>query len=330
MSFTRRAFVASSLAASLLVGTGSLNAQELTSISFRLDWSLYGSHAPFYLALQEGYYEEAGLDVAIGEGQGSATVSQLIAQGNDQLGFVDFGTMARGVEQGMPVKAVARVLSNVMCVISHEDAPINNPNELSGKIVAFGPAESTGLVFPGLLAYAKVEPATVSVINPATGAKNALFLQRRADAIPANVNVQIAQLEASGAKVHYFLMSDYGIKQMNNGIVANTDFMAKNPEAVAGFIAATAKAFEVAKANPDAAIDALIKTLPEQERNRAVLKRQLELTLPMLTTEATKDKPFGYMAAEDWDETQNVLIEYVGMPRAVPLDEFYTNEFIGK
>lgn len=329
MSITRRAFCASAVAAGLMGGAGKAYSQDLIPISFRLDWSLYGSHAPFYLAVKEGLYEEAGLSVTVGEGQGSATVAQLIAQGNDQLGFVDFGTMVRGVEQGMPIKAVARVLANVMCVISHGDAPVNNPKELAGKIVAFGPAESTGLVFPGLLAYSDVDPASVSIINPATGAKNSLFLQRRADAIPANVNVQIAQLEAAGAEVHYFLMSDYGIQQMNNGIVGNSDFIAKNPEAVKGFIAATAKAFEMARENPEAAVDALIESVAGQARNKDVLLRQLDLTFPLLGTEATQGKPFGWMAESDWEQTQDVLIRYMGMAEALPVEKFYTNDFIG-
>src|SRR5690606_7143051 len=198
-----------------------------------------------------------------------------------------------------------------------------------GKIVAFGPAESTGLVFPGLLAYSDVDPASVSIINPATGAKNSLFLQRRADAIPANVNVQIAQLEAAGAEVHYFLMSDYGIQQMNNGIVGNSDFIAKNPEAVKGFIAATAKAFEMARENPEAAVDALIESVAGQARNKDVLLRQLDLTFPLLGTEATQGKPFGWMAESDWEQTQDVLIRYMGMAKALPVDKFYTNDFIG-
>src|SRR5690606_4350781 len=192
-------------------------------------------------------------------------------------------TMVRGVEQGMPIKAVARVLSYVMCVISPDDAPVNNPKVLAGKIVAFGPAQSTGLVFPGRLAASVVDPDFISIINSATGAKNSLFLQHRADAIPANVNVQIAQLEAAGAKVHYFLMSDYGIQQMNNGIVGNSDFIAKNPEAVKGFIAATAKAFEMAQQDPEAAVDALIESMAGQARNKDGLLRHLELTLPLLT-----------------------------------------------
>ncbi|QOG07277.1 ABC transporter substrate-binding protein [Aureimonas sp. OT7] len=329
MSVTRRAFFASTVAMALLSAMGAASSQELTPISFRLDWSIYGTHAPFYLALKEGLYEEAELDVTIGEGQGSATVLQLVAQGNDPIGFIDFGTAARGIEQGMPVKAVARVVSNVMCVISHAESPIKSPADLAGKIVAYGAAESTGLVFPALLASQDVDPTSVSVINPATGAKNALFLQGRADAIPANVNVQIAQLEAAGAEIDYFMMSDYGIEQMNNGLVANESFLAEHPDAMSAFIAVTGEAFKRAEADPEAAVDALIEALPEQARNRNELLRQLELTLPQLTTEATQDKPFGWMEAADWDNTQSVLVDYLGMPNAIPVEEFYTNEFIG-
>lgn len=328
---TRRFMMGAAIAFGLLGGNaGALQAQETTPISFRLDWSIYGSHAPFYLALQEGLYKEAGLDVTIGEGQGSATVVQLIAQGADPIGFVDFGTMAQGVEKGMPVIAVARVLSNVMCVISPKDAPINSPAELAGKVVAYGPAESTGLVFPALLASENVDPDSISVINPATAAKNTLLLQGRADAIPANYNVQVAQLEAAGMPVHYFPMSDYGIEQMNNGLVANTDFLADNPEAVVAFVAATAKGFEMAQADPEAAVDALIAALPEQDRNRDILLHQLKLTFPSLTTEATEGKPFGWMEASDWEATQDVMFKYVGLPRELPVETFYTNEFVGE
>jgi NitT/TauT family transport system substrate-binding protein len=99
---------------------------------------------------------------------------------------------------------------------------------------------------------------------------------------------------------------------------------------VKGFITATAKAFEMAKQNPQEAIDALIEAMPEQGRNRDVLQRQLDLTFPLLGTEATEGKPFGWMATSDWEETQNMLIQYAGLPRAVPVEDFYTNDFVGK
>jgi NitT/TauT family transport system substrate-binding protein len=59
------------------------------------------------------------------------------------------------------------------------------------------------------------------------------------------------------------------------------------------------------------------------------LLRQLELTLPLLTTEATEGKPFGWMAASDWEKTQDIMVKYTGMPRAIPVEQFYTNDFVG-
>ena len=40
---------------------------ELVDVSFRLNYTADGLHAPFYYALEKGYYEEAGLNVTIGE-----------------------------------------------------------------------------------------------------------------------------------------------------------------------------------------------------------------------------------------------------------------------
>jgi NitT/TauT family transport system substrate-binding protein len=109
------------------------SSKAASPVSFRLDWSIYGSHAPFFLALEEGMFEKAGLDVSIGEGQGSATVAKIVGQGNDQMGYVDFTSMIRVAEQGIPLVAIQRVISNVMCIISSAEDPIRSPKELEGK-----------------------------------------------------------------------------------------------------------------------------------------------------------------------------------------------------
>ena len=43
---------------------------ELTEVNFLLNWTIVGDHAPYYVALENGWYEEAGLDVNIILGQG--------------------------------------------------------------------------------------------------------------------------------------------------------------------------------------------------------------------------------------------------------------------
>jgi len=255
-------------------------------------------------------------------------VAKLVAQGNDQMGFVDFTSMIRGVEQGMPLVAVMRVVSNAMCIVSHADAPIKSPKELEGKVIAYAPGESTAQMFPALAASGQADAARINVISPAVGAKNALFLQKRADAFTANTNVQIAQVEALGAKTHYFRYSDFGVNLMNNGVVANADFARQNPDVVRRFLRATREAFEMAEKDPEGAIDALVRQRPQEARNRDTLLRQLQLSPELYATAHTQGKPFGYMAREDWDETQGLLVKYGGLPKAVPVERLYTNDYL--
>ena len=55
---------------------------KLEKFPFRLNWTLYGEHAPFFVARDKGFYAAEGLDVEIQEGSGSTTVAQLVASLN--------------------------------------------------------------------------------------------------------------------------------------------------------------------------------------------------------------------------------------------------------
>src|SRR5690242_19546406 len=96
-------------AAAAAFATGA-SAQSLEKFPFRLNWTLYGEHAPFFVALDKGFYKDEGLDVEIMEGSGSTTVAQLVANGTNPVAYVDAATMMRGVTAGMPIKAVGVTL----------------------------------------------------------------------------------------------------------------------------------------------------------------------------------------------------------------------------
>src|SRR6266404_6826939 len=83
-------------------------AQE--KFQFRLNWTLYGEHAPFFVARDKGFYKEEGLEVEILEGSGSTTVAQLVSNMTNPVAYVDAATMMRGVGAGMPIKAVGVTL----------------------------------------------------------------------------------------------------------------------------------------------------------------------------------------------------------------------------
>ena len=74
-------------------------------LEFRLNWTLYGEHAPFFLGVDKGFYLDEGLDVSIVEGSGSSTTVKLIGNGTNNIGYADSATMMRGVTAGVPESA---------------------------------------------------------------------------------------------------------------------------------------------------------------------------------------------------------------------------------
>ena len=83
--------------------------EALIPVSFRLNYTAAGLHAPFYYALEKGYYEEVGLDVTIGEGTGSGTTAKLVGTGGDDLGLVDSASVASAVANDIPIKIVCPI-----------------------------------------------------------------------------------------------------------------------------------------------------------------------------------------------------------------------------
>lgn len=315
-------------ALSLMLAASAAGAQE--KLSLRLDYSIYGTHAPLYYGVDKGLYKAEGIDLRIGEGSGSSNTAKLVAQNIDPIGFMDYGTMLKGVAAGMPLKAIFAVHQrSPMVIISHADAPVRSPKELEGKVLGMSASESTAQMFPVLAALNGVDQKKINVIAPAVGTKTALFLQRRADAITGVTYFHIPPLEAQGAKVHYFSYADFGVNALEGGLAANTQWLAANPETARRFVRATRKAYEAAQADPAASVDALVRQRPEQARNRELLLRQLQLSLQASGTPNTKGLPFGVSSEKDWQAMVDQFVQSNQIERPIPIGTLYTNDYNG-
>src|SRR5260370_250251 len=69
--------------------TASAQEQKLTDITFALDFIILGRHAPFFAALENGYYKEEGLNVKFIPTKGTSDTIQNVESGVSQLGFID-------------------------------------------------------------------------------------------------------------------------------------------------------------------------------------------------------------------------------------------------
>src|SRR5574341_1479504 len=144
------------LAAGLLPpGAPAAAAQKVT---FSTDFGFNGRHAYYFVALDKGFYRDAGLDVEIVRGTGSADVIRTVAAGRVQLGFADTGTLVIArTNQNLMAKVVAIVYNRPPhAIYCHEDAGVRGPKDLEGETSADTAGSANSVSFAGLARAAGV------------------------------------------------------------------------------------------------------------------------------------------------------------------------------
>ena len=77
-----------------------------TSIKFALDWKFEGPSAPFFTALERGYYSASGLDVTIDSGKGSLDAIPKVASGTYPIGIADINSLIKFKDKNPNAKVI--------------------------------------------------------------------------------------------------------------------------------------------------------------------------------------------------------------------------------
>ena len=103
-------FLMAALISTAVLFSGVVSAQD--KVQFRLNWILYGFHTPFYLGLERGFYKAEGIDLTIGEGQGSGRAVQTVGAKGDTFGLSDGGSVIGGASKGAPIRSVMAITNS--------------------------------------------------------------------------------------------------------------------------------------------------------------------------------------------------------------------------
>ena len=302
-------------------------AGELRKVSLRLDTSFLPKHGIFFVAGDKGFYREAGLDVTVVPGTGSMGTVQTVAAGRDTFGFADAGTMILGRAQGAMVRDIGMIhAKSPFSVITLKKYNIKTPKELEGKSIASEPGGSSFIMLPIFFKLAGIDGSKVKVIPTDPTSKVPGLLAGRFEAVGSYLVSDPPVIVANGEEPVVFPYSDYGFKMYSNGLIATDDLIAKDPDLVRRFVQATFKGIKYANDHQDEAAAILVKNVPEISLQAA--KIGIQLASSILWTDEAKANGIGYMTKEMWELTQKNMMDFMGLKKAFPVEELYTNQFL--
>lgn len=326
---SRRRFLQySALAGAALTPLRARAATPLKQINMTLDWVYQGPNVGFMVAQDQGFYRDAGLDVAITSGKGSGSTAQLIASKAAQFGFSDGYVVANGVAKGMGIKTIGSVFRrNPAAVIVLADSGIKTPKDLEGKTIAMTAGSGQFQQWPAFCKGAGVDINKIQLVNIDPAGVGPALVNNKVEAIGGYAQGYVPAIEIRAKKeVRIFWYADYGVTVVSNGIIVHDDTLKGDPELVRAFVAPTLKGFLYGRQHPDAAVASVIKNLTTADPT--IVRRELELSWKTWVTPSTKGKPLGWEAEADWASTIAVLHQYGGVTSTIQTSQVYTNEFV--
>jgi NitT/TauT family transport system substrate-binding protein len=309
----------SSSSASKVAG-GSGSGKSLTPVTFRTGFGFGPWDAGYAVALHNGYYKAAGLDVKILPGLGSSSNVQVIAHQQATFSNVGGSIDAIAVSKGAPVKAVATFFelggNGVATVPSIKSVSQMQGHTFVGEAFDFGT-----LLFP--VFQQAVGLHGIPVVSVASSAIPTVLERGRAQMMTAAGWAEVPELQADGVKFNFFPYANYGLNLIGPAITVNTSTLKQNPAMVKAFVDATAKGFQFVYSNP-----AQAATITHEVWPTTLMKYDVAVTRALQAyaqSAATKSKNLGWMAPSDWQHTVNVLVKLKQVPPTLNPTTVYTN-----
>jgi NitT/TauT family transport system substrate-binding protein len=328
MNIMKRMGLAGLIGALVLAGCGGIAtpaSKALTKIRLPMGYVANVQYAPFYIAVDKGYFKDAGLELEF-DYRFETDGLKLVGANELPLAVVSGEQVPLARAQGLPVVYVMQWWKKYpVAVVSLADEHIQSMADLVGKSVGlpvyFGASYVgwRGLLYKAGMAESDIQTQDIGYTQVAA------LQQGRVDAAVIYLNNEPVQLRAAGLEINVIRVSD-ALSMVSNGIVTNEITLKNKPELVRGFVRALLRGVADAIADPDLAFTTstkFVEGLGSDPKNDDIQRQVL--------AESIKLWQGGTPGRSDpaaWDTTQDVLVSMGLIKEKFDNAQLFTNQFV--
>ena len=247
----------------MLLFLSDVDAQQIV---FTPQWLPQSQFAGYYVALEKGFYKEAGLDVVIEHTSSSDNAQNRLREGKCNAITMNVFDAIFNIDQGMEVVNVLQTALHTGLVIVPRNNDIKKLKDLSGKRVGIWRThyyELSQIVNEDYDLNIEWIPFVQSVN---------LYISGAVDATMAMVYNEAYHIYASGFEnVSFISLADYGYDFPEEGVYFTKEYYEKYPDKAKAFAEASRRGWEWTHEHPDEALDIVMKVI---EKNNLPAGRQ--------------------------------------------------------
>lgn len=166
--------------------TATNSQQELKPVRVQLSFLMQSLDAPLIVAINQGYFAEAGLDVSFERGFGNSDTISKLGTGNFDLAFSDMYNALEFNEKNPASKVIAVALVHSKApfsVVTFKENGINEPKDLAGKKIGAPAGDGPRKLFPLFAREVGIDPNSVEWTTMEPKLRESFLLQGRVDAV---------------------------------------------------------------------------------------------------------------------------------------------------
>src|SRR3954447_9004292 len=242
--------------AALALGASPAAAQKIT---LTLNWVAGGDHAPYFYAQKMGWYKQAGVDLDIETGRGSAASAQKVGAGASQLGLSDMAGVLLFRGKGADLVGIMNVYANSpQGLYWLKSSGIKTVKDLAGKKIGNPAGDGARTMWPALARANGMDPNSVTWVNVDANAKLAALKAKSVDATTSFYNIHHIFQRELGDDMGFVAWKDVGLNPYGNTIIVNGDYLKTHKPTVAAFVKVTQRAFAACVKDPKPCVQAMI------------------------------------------------------------------------
>jgi len=276
MNKTIRLLLSVNLLILLLSATSAGAAEKMTVL---LDWFVNPDHAPLFVALENGYFTDQGLDVELIAPSNPNDPPKLVAAGKADLAVSYQHQHQIQVDQGLPLVRVATLIAtplNSLVVLA--DSDIESIADLKGKTIGYSVGGFETVLLESMLETADLGLEDVKLVNVNFSLSPSLFAGKTDAVIGAFRNFELNQMDIENRPGRAFFVEEFTIPAYDELImVAHRDNIT-DPK-LRRFVDALERGVQFLVNHPDESWERFISG-PRQELDDELNRRAWRDTLP--------------------------------------------------
>jgi NitT/TauT family transport system substrate-binding protein len=295
----------------------------LDDVTVQLKWVHQAQFAGMYVAQEQGFYQDAGLNVTFLEGGPGINTVDAVTSGRAHFSITSPYEVFEAVNDGQDIKVVASIFQlNPMLFVALSTSGISTPGDFMGRDIAILGTSDYEMQLRAMVDFLDLDINKLNLVPHSYDIE--ILISEEVDVLGVASIGGLIRLRDRGISINTIWPGNYGVDVSSDSLITTGEMISGHAEIIDRFVKASLQGWHFAVANQDQALDAVMKYAFEADRD--VQEKMFLSCIPLIFT---GDIQIGTINKNNWVEMHNLMVDQGLIGADILLDDVIYPEFSG-